>query len=182
MVPRRRLALPLAVAAALAPLPASAWFWRRGLPDPADAATTLADVERAVTRLIPVPEITPAELAPRLGGMVLFDVREPEEFALSHLPGAHLLSPGLSAAEFRAAHGARVAGREVVFYCAVGWRSGKMLERVQASIASAGPAALYNLRGGLFRWRAEGLPLAGGTEVHHYDAAWGRLLRRTLGG
>jgi rhodanese-related sulfurtransferase len=179
----QRRALPLLLAgAALAPRPAEAWLWRRGMPDPADAATTLDAVERAVTRLIPVPEITPREIAPQLAQMRLFDVREPEEFALSRLPGAIRLDPGLPAAAFRAAHGAQVAGARVVFYCAVGWRSGKMLERVQATIASAAPAALYNLRGGLFRWRAEGLPLEGAAEVHHYDAAWGQLLRRTLGG
>ncbi len=127
-----------------------------------------------------MPEITPRELAPRLPEMVLFDVREAEEFALSRLPGAIRLPPDMPAGAFRAAHGARVGGAQVVFYCAVGWRSGKMLERVQATIASARPAALYNLRGGVFRWRAEGLPLEGDAEVHHYDAAWGQLLRRTL--
>lgn len=178
---QRRHLLPFAAASALVPLPASAWLWRRGLPDPADAATSLEDVERAVRRLIPVPEITPRELAPRLTSMVLFDVREAEEFAQSRLPGAHRLPPDMSADAFRATHAAQVAGREVVFYCAVGWRSGKMLERVQALIASARPAALFNLRGGLFRWRAEGLPLEGDAEVHPFDANWGRLLRRTLG-
>lgn len=177
-----RRTLPLLLAGtALAPWPAQAWLWRRGLPDPADAATTLDAVEHAVTRLTPVPEITPRELAPRLAGMVLFDVREAAEFAQSRLPGALRLPPDLPAEAFRAEHGARVAGAQVVFYCAVGWRSGKMLERVQASIASARPAALYNLRGGLFRWRAEGMPLEGDAEVHHFNPGWGQLLRRTLG-
>jgi hypothetical protein len=41
---------------------------------------------------------------------------------------------------------------------------------------------MYNLRGGMFRWRAEGLPMAGGAEVHQFDARWGRLLERTLRG
>lgn len=177
---QRRHLLPFAVAAALVPLPARAWFWRRGLPDPADPSTSLADVERAVARLIPVPEITPRDLAPRLASMVLFDVREEAEFAQSRLPGAIRLDPALPAEAFRAAHADRVAGRGAVFYCAVGWRSGRMLERVRALIASARPAALYNLRGGVFRWRAEGLPLEGDAEVHHFDANWGQLLRRTL--
>jgi len=181
-LPRRPLlASALLLAAAAAPTPAQAWFWRRGMPDPTDDRTTLDAVEQAVTRLIPVPEITPRALAPRLGQMRLFDVREAEEFAQSRLPAAIRLPPDMPAAAFRAAHGASVAGAEVVFYCAVGWRSGKLLERVQATIASAGPAALYNLRGGLFRWRADGLPLEGDAEVHQYDAAWGRLLARTLG-
>jgi len=180
-MPRR-----LALAALFAlPIPASAYaFGMRfvGLSDPADPRTTLDQVERDIARLIPVREITPRELAPRLGEHLLFDVREAEEFAMSHLPGAIRLDPALSAAEFLAAHGARTAGAQVVFYCAVGWRSGKMLERVQAIVAQARPAAMYNLRGGMFRWRAEGLPMAGGAEVHQFDARWGQLLRRTLGG
>jgi rhodanese-related sulfurtransferase len=177
----RRIALAAALAAMI-PAGASAFWLRRGLADPADPRTTLDQVERDVARLIPVREITPRDLAARLGEHLLFDVREAEEFAMSHLPGAIRLDPGLSAAEFLAAHGARTAGAQVVFYCAVGWRSGKMLERVQAVIAQARPAAMYNLRGGMFRWRAEGLPMAGGVEVHHFDARWGQLLRRTLGG
>jgi rhodanese-related sulfurtransferase len=177
----RRLALA-ALGAALIPAGASAFWPRRGLADPSDPRITLDQVERDITRLIPVREITPRDLAGRMDAHLLFDVREAEEFAMSHLPGAIRLDPGLSAAAFLAAHAARTAGAQVVFYCAVGWRSGKMLERVQAIVAQARPAAMYNLRGGMFRWRAEGLPMAGGAEVHHFDARWGRLLERTLRG
>ena len=178
----RRLVLPAAAALLLAPLPARAWFWRGGLPDPAEPSTTLDGVEAAITRLIPVPEITAEALAPRLSDFLLFDVREPAEYAQSRLPGAIRLDPAMPAAEFRAAHGARVAGADVVFYCAVGWRSGRMLELVRGTIAGARPRALFNLRGGLFRWRVLGLPLEGGAEVHPFDRQWGRLLERSLGG
>ncbi|MCU0888633.1 MAG: rhodanese-like domain-containing protein [Rubritepida sp.] len=177
----RRIALAAALAA-LTPASAFALWPRRGLADPSDPRTTLDQVERDIARLIPVREITPRDLAVRLGEYLLFDVREEDEFAMSHLPGAIRLAPRLSATEFLAAHGARTGGAQVVFYCAVGWRSGKMLERVQAIVARARPAEMYNLRGGLFRWRAEGLPLEGGAEVHPFDAAWGQLLRRTLAG
>jgi len=178
----RRLILPVLLAASL-PDGASA-FWRRsaGLSDPTDPRTTLDQIERDITRIIPVAEITPRELASHLAEYMLFDVREPAEYAVSRLPGAIRLDPTLTLAAFIAAHGARIAGARVVFYCAVGWRSGQMLERVQSMVAQARPAAMYNLRGGMFRWRVEGLPLAGGTEVHHFDARWGQLLRRTLGG
>ena len=178
----RRLILPVLLSASL-PDSASA-FWRRsaGLSDPTDPRTTLDQIERDITRLIPVAEITPRELAPHLAEYLLFDVREPAEYAMSRLPGAIRLNPDLSLSAFLAAHGARSAGARVVFYCAVGWRSGLMFERVQAMVAQARPAAMYNLRGGMFRWRAEGLPLDGGTEIHQFDERWGQLLRRTLGG
>ena len=59
-----------------------------------------------------------------------------------------------------------------------------MLDGLRGAAAQAGAASLRNLRGGIFRWHAEGraLDLAQGAQgVHHFDAAWGQLLRRTLG-
>lgn len=174
-------------AALLAPALAYAWPWRRDLPDPKDPATSLDAVEAAVTRLIPVREMTTAELAQRRAGgapIVLLDVREPEEFMTSHIPGAIRLAPGLPAREVMAVHGERLAGATVVFYCAVGWRSGQMVEGLRRAAQTAPAATLFNLRGGIFRWHVEGRALApsGATEVHQFDAGWGALLRRSLPG
>ncbi len=160
--------------------------WRLGIPDPADPGTTLAAVEGAIARLLPVPEATPAEVAALLGAggpVVLLDVREPEEYAQSRIPGSLRVDPGASAAAVLAEHGARMAGATVVLYCAVGWRSGVVLDRLVRAGAEAGAATMLNMRGGIFRWHAEGRPLetaAGAAGVHHYDAEWGRLLERTL--
>jgi len=166
--------------------PASAFLPQTGrrLPDPRDPATTLEAVEAAIARLLPVPEVTPAALAARLAAPgaapVLFDVRSEEEFALGRIAGATRLDPGLSAAAILKAHGGRIVGADIVVYCSVGWRSGLLLERAARRLAAARPASVANLRGGLFRWRAEGLPVEG--DVHPFDAAWGALLARTLGG
>lgn len=167
---------------------ALAWSWRRGLPDPADPRTTMQDVEAAVARMLPVPEITTAELARRIGGgerILLLDVREPAEFAQSRIPGALRVPPDALAAAVLAEHGARMAGTTVVLYCAVGWRSGLMLQGVWQAAAEAPAAALFNLRGGIFRWHAERRPLelaAGAEGVHQFNAAWGLLLQRLTGG
>lgn len=167
---------------------ALAWSWRRGLPDPADPRTTMQDVEAAVARMLPVPEITTTELARRIGGgerILLLDVREPAEFAQSRIPGALRVPPDASAAAVLAEHGARMAGTTVVLYCAVGWRSGLMLQGVRHAAAEAPAAALFNLRGGIFRWHAERRPLeiaAGAEGVHQFNAAWGLLLQRLTGG
>jgi rhodanese-related sulfurtransferase len=185
-LPRRRLILLAAAGLAATGALAFGWRWPAGLPDPADPRTTLAEVEAAVSRLLPVPEITPEGLARLMASgapHVLFDVREPEEYAQSHIPGAIRLDPGADAATVLAAHGARMAGATVVFYCAVGWRSGVMVTELRRAAAEARAAALLNMRGGAFRWHAEGRPLAPDSAgVHHYDPNWGRLLERTIGG
>jgi hypothetical protein len=41
--------------------------------------------------------------------------------------------------------------------------------------------AIFNLRGGIFRWHAEGRPLEygpGASGVHPFSRDWGRLLKR----
>ena len=37
---------------------------------------------------MPVPEISPAALAPRIGQVVLIDVRQPDEYAAGHVRSA----------------------------------------------------------------------------------------------
>lgn len=171
--------------ALIVPALAYAWPWRRGLPDPLNPATTLDAVEAAITRLIPVQEMTTIELAARREAgqpILLLDVREPDEFVTSHIPDAIRLRPGMPAREVLALHGDRLPGATVVFYCAVGWRSGQMVEGLRRAAQAAPAAALFNLRGGIFRWHIEGRVLApvGATEVHQFDAGWGTLLRRSL--
>ena len=185
--PRSRLGLVAATALVLA---GSAWVSGAGRSfDPVNPRVTLADIEASVSQKYPVPEVTGAGLADRLGraDTLLFDVREPDEFAQSHLTGARRIDPEMSAEEFRAAFGPEIKGRTVVFYCAVGARSGRMLARIQPVLTSEGAQAAYNLRGGIFRWHAAGRSLvadgsAGSAPqtVHPYDAAWGTLLNRTL--
>jgi rhodanese-related sulfurtransferase len=183
--PPRRLMLLGGAAVLVAGAAGLLWPRAAGLPDPSDPRTTLAQVEDAVARTLLVPEITTAELAellPAGAPLLLLDVREPEEFAQSRIPGAVRIAPGAPAAELLARHAAAMRGAHVVFYCAVGWRSGLILEGLRAASAQAGALSLRNLRGGIFRWHAEGRALEGGQGVHPFDTAWGRLLRRTLGG
>ena len=184
---RGRLGLAAAIALALGAL---VWMSSAVRPfDPVNPLVTLADIEATVSQKYPLPEVTDTGLADRVGraDTLLFDVREPDEFAQSHLLGARRIDPEMSAKEFQAAYGPEIKGRTVVFYCAVGVRSGRMLTRVQPVLASQGAQVGYNLRGGIFRWHAAGRSLvadgsAGGAPrtIHPYDAAWGKLLDRTL--
>lgn len=163
--------------------------WGSSLPsglDPTDARLSLDDIERSVAAIFPTPEITASDLADMIGhgGVVLFDVRDREEFETSHLPDAVYISPDTSAESFVAEHREKLTSRVLVFYCSVGVRSARMLARVQSAIAPFRPVAAYNLRGGLFRWFAEGgaIENANGRAavIHPYNAAWRGLLQRTL--
>ncbi len=99
--------------------------------------------------LIPLP---PREAAARLqsGRAVLVDVREPDEFAREHLPGA--VSAPLSA--FEQARLAIEPDREVIFMCRSGARTSAHCDRLAARVT--GPA--FVLEGGLNAWKAAELP------------------------
>lgn len=156
------------------------------IPNPASAKVALADVERAVAAKYHVPNVESSE-ASRLiasGGAVLFDVRESREFDAGHLPGAVHVDPAESADRFLAEHAAELRGRVAIFYCSVGVRSSILVERIAQAAAAYEPAALYNLRGGIFRWFSEGRPVVDSigsvNRIDPYDESWGRLLRRAM--
>jgi len=122
-----------------------------------------------------------AALADRAPGALLFDVREADEFAVSHLAGARRLDPDMDADDFMAAYGGLIAGRDVVFYCSVGVRSWRMVERLGDRLGAA--QSVWNLEGGVFAWHNASRPLAnadGATDfVHPYNRSWGRLVDRS---
>lgn len=106
---------------------------------------------------------------------ILLDARAPEEYAVSHLPGAVLASSEEQALE-------RLSGvepeRPVVVYCSVGYRSSLLAEK----LTQQGFSNVSNLEGSIFQWANEGRDVyRGGDEVrvvHPYDNHWGRLLFR----
>ena len=110
---------------------------------------------------------------------LVFDVREPDEFAVSHLPGAVRIDPGLSTEDFEARFGDALAGKQAVFYCSVGRRSSIAAERY-ADVLEARGVRSANLARGIFGWVNEERQLvsaSGPTDVvHPYDAVWGRLV------
>lgn len=103
----------------------------------------------------------------------LLDVRQPEEVAVSQIPGAIPVSPEATAEDLRRLE---LTG-PVVVYCSVGARSGALAERLEA----AGVDSVRNLRGSIFAWANEGRPLVQDGQpvstVHPYDSAWGTYLK-----
>jgi rhodanese-related sulfurtransferase len=103
----------------------------------------------------------------------LLDVREPEEYAVSHLPMALRIDPDAHAGDLPPDIGKDAT---IVVYCSVGYRSAALAQRLQ----TAGFTNVRNLDGSIFKWANEGRPvLRNGREVrqvHPYDSKWGRLL------
>jgi adenylyltransferase/sulfurtransferase len=94
-----------------------------------------------------IPETTPAEVAARLArgdDFDLIDVREPHEEAIAKIDGARLIPLGSLPAQIASLD----PGRDIVFTCRTGARSGKAVKLLQA----AGFTRVWNLAGGIHRW------------------------------
>jgi len=151
---------------------------------PAVGQSALAEIERRVERDHPgIPHLAGDALAAKLtepAGLLVLDVREANEFSVSHIPGAVRVDPGISERDFMARFGSALQGRTVVLYCSVGVRSSRLGLRIAASARAAGASDVQNLRGGIFGWANRGLPLvdqSGGTSaVHPYNRSWGRYV------
>lgn len=142
---------------------------------------------RAVNHMIAanypdVPTITTDSLSNRLADSsrrqpLLLDTRSPEEYAVSHLPGAWRVDPeGTSFPELDAVP----RDTPIVVYCSVGYRSARVSSRLQKN----GFTQVANLEGSIFQWANEGRPVfRDGVRVeavHPYDRTWGTLLVDSL--
>lgn len=111
--------------------------------------------------------------------VAIFDVRTPEEYAVSHLPGAKRADAAMPAAAFMAAAG-DVKGKTVAFYCSVGFRSSTLATSVRESLLTAGAKEVVNIRGGIIGWHNAGLPLEAAGKptrfVHPFGPSWAKLL------
>ncbi len=109
--------------------------------------------------------------------ILLIDVREYEEYAVSHIPGARHLTDAKAIATL-----ALQEKKAVVVYCSVGYRSSKMAQRLKKT----GVENISNLEGSIFAWANASLPLvnqAGTTRaVHSYNQYWGKILNETVPG
>ena len=90
----------------------------------------------------------------------LLDVREDDEWAAGHAPGAK----HLPMMEIPTRLGDVPKDREVVVVCRVGGRSGQVV----AYLVQQGYQNVSNLDGGMMRWAASGRPMVaeGGNEPH----------------
>jgi rhodanese-related sulfurtransferase len=105
---------------------------------------------------------------------LLLDVRQPEEYAVSHLAGARRVDP---AAKPDLVKSLAPTNRPVVVYCSVGYRSSELAQR----LIKAGVTNVFNLEGSIFQWANEDRPLVNeqgaAARVHPYNERWGALLK-----
>ena len=124
-----------------------------------------------------VQHITPAEASALLtddNATVIWDIRRPDEFAVSHLPHALHVPPDTADAALKQL--LPDANQTILIYCAVGYRSAQMAHRLQA----LGHTNILNLEGAIFAWAEADLPLEGGDTVHPYNAIGRRMLQDDL--
>lgn len=99
--------------------------------------------------------VSPAEAQALLGdpGVLVLDVRTPEEYARGHLPGARLMPLQGLEASLDALSSSDWA--EALVYCASGWRSASAADILKRK----GWSRVADLQGGLSAWSAAGLPV-----------------------
>ena len=104
--------------------------------------------------------------------MVIVDVRDREEYAVSHLKNAvNIVEPGKMNFE---------KDRLIVAYCSVGYRSAEFVSKAR----KLGYTNIYNYLGSIFEWANNGNPVYRNGEavnkVHPYSSYWGNLLKKEL--
>ena len=137
--------------------------------------------ERKVDSLIikSVPLIDCKRLSQKMkkGTFYLLDVRETEEYEVSHLKNAQCVGYEKFALD-SIAHIPKSA--TVVIYCSIGYRSEKIGEKLK----EAGYDNVFNLYGGVFEWANLSLPLYNqhgrSNYIHPYDKSWEKWLSNGL--
>lgn len=107
---------------------------------------------------------------------ILLDVREENEFAVSHIPGAVRVDPDASATDVSRLLQETDADIPLILYCSVGTRSSRLGTRISDELDTRD---ISNIRGGVFAWHNEGEPLenaAGTTDLIHPYSRWRRGL------
>ena len=105
---------------------------------------------------------------------LLWDIRRKDEFDVSHLPNALHISPETSDSELKKI--LKNPNQSIVVYCAVGYRSAIMAERLK----SLNHTNVFNLEGAIFAWATEGYPLDGSNKVHPFNSMGSLMLRDDL--
>jgi rhodanese-related sulfurtransferase len=147
--------------------------------NPIAALTTL---EQQIHREYPtVNQVSPTTaqewLRNEMPPPLVLDIREPQEYQVSHLPSAINIPPTTPVAQvIEQALAQRQPGQKILVYCSVGVRSSRYAQQLQG----AGVKNLYNVQGSIFAWANQGFPVQRQGErvykVHGYNRQWENYL------
>jgi molybdopterin/thiamine biosynthesis adenylyltransferase/rhodanese-related sulfurtransferase len=99
-----------------------------------------------------ITEVDPSEVKPLVGnGVPIIDVREGEEFAIAHLPGAKHVPRGYL--ESRIDNAVRDRKQRVILYCATGQRSALAAHTLMTEL---GFEDVVSMKGGITLWKDRG--------------------------
>ncbi|XP_063605469.1 uncharacterized protein LOC134780596 [Penaeus indicus] len=131
------------------------------------------------------------------GNIILLDVREEDEYNVSHLENARRVRDSLNAEEveellkevlkpFNEKEPEEVL--KIVCYCSLGYRSSDLARKLKTQIDKVKPSTslqIFNLEGSIFKWANEGRKLVDNygndtTYVHPYNMVFGMTLKKCL--
>ena len=127
-------------------------------------------IEKKYTKVQHIDGQTLSEL--KQSGVLIFDVRKPKEFEVSHLTNAIQVDPDISESDFMNLFENDLKGKIAVFYCSVGRRSSELISRLANHEKHT---KMVNLEGGIFKWTNKNMPVKG-VGVHPYNWYWSRLI------
>lgn len=142
-------------------------------------------VDEKIEREFPaVQAVSTDVLLTRYGAMddslpVVIDVREIDEYRVSHLDAALNLETADAITDMIAQRGLG-KDTEIIVYCSVGYRSAA----IAADLQERGFTKVLNLEHSLFEWANKGYPMSnasGSTDkVHPFNKAWSVLVDESL--
>lgn len=126
-----------------------------------------------------VKTISPTEVTALIAKgekLVILDTRAAKEYNVSHLKDARFLNYESYSTEDLVQ---LPKNGKIIVYCSVGYRS----ERVGEKLQKLGFKNVYNIYGGIFEWKNEGLPTFNThnqetDSVHTYNKTWSKWLQR----
>lgn len=137
----------------------------------------MAQLEEKYTTVNHIETERAAQWLARFPNTIVLDIREEEEFAVSHLRNAYHVPPNTSLKQVVSTVLKDVSPEEtIIVYCSVGFRSAEFAQK----LAAIGYQNVYNLKGSVFAWVNEGRPVYQGNKrvnkVHPFNEKWGGLL------
>lgn len=137
------------------------------------------EFNRKVSKLLnfSVDVIGVDDIKDKLDNYTLLDIREEEEYNVSHIPGASFFGDKDPNWDMLA----KIDKDEpIILYCSIGYRSEKMGEKLM----ERGFTNVRNLYGSIFEWANKGLPMENAKgetvpAVHGYNKRWSKWVNNT---